>query len=208
MNQLPPYRGGITREQWLVDETRIVARLMLDSPELHNATLLAERILKDNIFQYPTEREIGSITRACARRIDALSGDEALRDRLAALIARGTAEQLRQTNLYAMARDNRIVWDFLTCLVAPKFANLDTTLRKHEIEAFLQGLRAQDERVATWSDATLNKIRQVLTQCLEQCDMYNRKTERLQSPLLDYDLENMIRENSDAAILPAFGITR
>lgn len=208
MNQLPPYRGSITREQWLVDETRIVAHLRLEDPAMHDPKQLVAYVLENNLFQYPTEREIGSIARACARRIETLSNDDALRDRLTNLMAHGTAEQLRQTNLYAMARDNRIVWDFLTCLVAPKFTNLDTTLRKHEIEAFLQGLRAQDERVATWSDATLNKIRQVLTQCLEQCEIYNRKSERLQAPLLDYDLEAMVRENGDEAILPAFGITR
>ena len=38
--------------------------------------------------------------------------------------------------------------------------------------------------------------------------MYDRKTEQLSTILLDYDLENLIRENGDASILPAFGLTR
>ena len=102
--------------------------------------------------------------------------------------------------------DNRLVWDFMTCVVAGKFSLLDMHLGKAEIATFLEGLRAQDERVATWSPATLNKIRQVLAQCLEQCGMYERKTEQLSTLLLDYDLENLIRENGDAGILPAFGL--
>ena len=84
---------------------------------------------------------------------------------------------------------------------------LDLTLRKHEIVDFIEGLRAQDEKAARWSAATANKIRQVLTACLEQCGMYDRKTEQLAPLLLDFDLEHDIRANGDADILPAFGIT-
>lgn len=202
------YRGSITREQWLVDETRTVARLRLEDPSFLDTRSLAAHILEDNLFQYPTEREVGSIARACARRLDALSTDPERRERLTRLIAHGTIEQLRQANLYALMRDNRLVWDFMTCVVESKFSLLDMHLGKAEIATFLEGLRAQDERVATWSPATLNKIRQVLAQCLEQCGMYDRKTEQLSTLLLDYDLENLIRENGDAGILPAFGLTQ
>lgn len=200
------YRGSITREQWLVDETRTVARLRLEDPSFLDTRSLAAHILEDNLFQYPTEREVGSIARACARRLDALSTDPERRERLTRLIAHGTIEQLRQANLYALMRDNRLVWDFMTCVVESKFSLLDMHLGKAEIATFLEGLRAQDERVATWSPATLNKIRQVLAQCLEQCGMYERKTEQLSTLLLDYDLENLIRENGDVGILPAFGL--
>ena len=200
------YRGSITREQWLIDETRTVARLRLEDRAFLDTRALAAHILENNLFQYPTEREVGSIARACARRLDALSSDPDRRDRLTGLIAHGTTEQLRQANLYALMRDNRLVWDFMTCVVESKFSLLDMHLGKTEIATFLEGLRAQDERVATWSPATLNKIRQVLAQCLEQCGMYERKTEQLSTLLLDYDLENLIRENGDAGILPAFGL--
>ena len=202
------YRGSITREQWLVDETRTVARLRLEDPSFLDTRALAAHILENNLFQYPTEREVGSIARACARRLDALSTDPERRERLTRLIAHGTIEQLRQANLYALMRDNRLVWDFMTCVVESKFSLLDMHLGKAEIATFLEGLHAQDERVASWSPATLNKIRQVLAQCLEQCGMYDRKTEQLSTLLLDYDLENLIRENGDAGILPAFGLAQ
>ena len=45
----------------------------------------------------------------------------------------------------------------MTCVVAGKFSLLDMHLGKAEIATFLEGLRAQDERVASWSPATLNK---------------------------------------------------
>lgn len=199
------YRGSITREQWLLNETRTVARLMVDDGLATQAELV-ERAAEANLFQYPTEREVRSIARACRRRLMALSADPALRAQLIELIAHGTATQATQANLYAMMCDNRIVWDFMVCIVAHKFKRLDATLRKHEIADFLEGLRAQDERAARWSPATANKIRQVLVNCLEHAGMYDRKTEQLAPILLDFELEDAIRANGDAEVLPAFGL--
>lgn len=199
------YRGSITREQWLENETRVVARLMADEG-LTDIDSLLDRVVATNPFQYPTEREVKSIARACARRLNALSDDPGTRTRLIDLVAHGTPDQLSQTNLYAMARDNRIVWDFMTCVVGPRFTALDPLLRKREISDFLEGLRAQDEKAAAWSPATANKIRQVLTTCLERCGMYDRKSEHLNPLLLDYDLEVGIRANGDTCMLPAFGL--
>ena len=198
------YRGTITREQWLIDETRVIARLMMDEGLASDAELI-ERVTSQNLFQYPTEREVKSIARACARRIGALSQDPGLRDHFVDLLAHGTADQLKQTNLYAMMRDNRIVWDFMLGVVARKFAVLDTTLRKREFVDFLEGLRAQDEKASRWSDNTMTKIRQVLAACLEQCGMYNRRTELLQPLFLDFELEMAIRANGDEQVLAAFG---
>ena len=203
-----PYRGTITREQWLLRETRTVARLRADAAGSGKPLELAEVVdlaAEENIFQYPTEREVKSIARACWRRLDALSDDPALRNRLIDLVAAGTPDQARQVNLYALARDNRIVWEFLVVEVAQKFQGLDESLPKREIVAFLEGLRAQDERAARWSDATLNKIRQVLTACLVECGMYDRRAETLLRPLLDLTLEQAMRANGDQVLLPAFG---
>lgn len=199
-----PYRGALTREQWLFREICIVARLRLDE-DLSDADIV-ERVVEQNLFQYPTERELKSIARALCRRLTALSDDPERRARLACLIAHGTVDQARQTNLYAIACDYRVMWEFMTVVVAPKRRQLDAHLPKREIVSFLEGLRAQDEKVAGWSDATLNKIRQVFVKCLEECGMYDRASEQLTSVLLDFELEGLVRANDDAAILPALGV--
>ena len=54
----------------------------------------------------------------------------------------------------------------------------------------------------------MNKIRQVLTCCLEQCGIYDRKTELLTVPLLDFELECAMRTNGDDDALAAFGVAR
>lgn len=123
MSMPTTYRGSMTREQWLVNETRVVARLMADE-NLSDTKEIIEKVTAQNLFQYPTEREQKSITRACCRRLLALSEDEDVRASLINLAAHGSLEQLAQVNLYAMMCDNRVVWDFMTCVIAPKFSLL------------------------------------------------------------------------------------
>ena len=157
-----------------------------------------------NLFQYPTERELKSISKACCRRLDALSDDDATREALILLIAHGTPEEARQTNLYALMRTFRLAWEFMVAVVGQHYRNFDPNLPRRDIASFLEQLRTQDERVAGWSDATMNKIRQVLTAALVECAMYDRKTETLQPVFLGVSLEQGIRANGDEVCLPAF----
>ena len=199
------YRGTITREQWLSREMRIVARLMLEDGFTDPAAL-ATYVQERNAFQYPTERELKSIARACIRRIASVSEDHAVTARLVELLAHGTADQLRQANLYAMMCDNRLVWEFMLNMVADKRRRLDTSLRVYEIATFIEGLRAQSETVDGWSDATRNKARQVLAKCIVECGMYDRRAEELTPLLADFELTQIIRANGDERALAAFGI--
>ena len=199
------YRGTITREQWLSREMRIVARLMLEDGFTDPAAL-ATYVQEHNAFQYPTERELKSIARACIRRIASVSEDHAVTARLVELLAHGTADQLRQANLYAMMCDNRLVWEFMLNMVADKRRRLDCSLRSYEIASFIEGLRAQSETVDGWSDATRNKARQVLAKCIVECGMYDRRAEELTPLLADFELTQIIRANGDERALAAFGI--
>ena len=202
MDASTPYNGAITREQFLLRETRVVAQLKAGD-RLTNEQIV-ERVARLNLFQYPTERELKSISKACCRRLDALSDDDATREALILLIAHGTPEEARQTNLYALIRTFRLAWEFMVAVVGPHYQNFDPSLPRRDIAGFLEQLRTQDERVAGWSDATMNKIRQVLTAALVECAMYDRKTETLQPVFLGLTLEQGIRANGDEVCLPAF----
>lgn len=196
------YRGTITREQWLLAETRIVARLRLDG--LSDEEII-EQSLERNLFQYPTEREIKSIARACILRLDNLSDDSGLRQRLTGFIVHGLPAQASQANLYAIMRTYRVAWEFMLGVVGEKFRTLDNRLARFEIASFLEGLRSRSETVAGWSDATLNKIRQVLTKCLVECGyLESPRSDELRPILLDLELEDALRANGDAVALPAF----
>ena len=200
MDQSTPYRS-ITREQYLLREARIVAALRLDDVSDDE---IAARAKDENIFQFPTLRMASNIARVCLMRLDALgTGDVA--EALTGLLAHGTLEQARQTNLYAMMRTYRIVWEFMVGVVGVKYATLDYSLPRREIAAFMDDLQQQSPVVAAWTDKGVQKVVQVLAKSLAETGLLeSSRSDKLIPIYLDSELERLMRANGDAVALPAF----
>lgn len=191
------YNGALTREQFLFFEIRIVASLMLQGL---NRNEVLGKVKEENLFQFPTERMISSIAGACFRRIDALESET-----LVYHLANAPAEVAKQINLYAMMKYNRIVWDFMTTVIAEKFRTQEFEFSKKDLNVFFFRLQEQNDAVASWSDTTIGKIKQVLTKSLVECDYLDstRATE-LNMVAIVPELEDEIRANNDTAALAAF----
>lgn len=195
------YNGGLTREQFLFFETRIVASLMLQGL---NRDEVLEKIKQENLFQFPTERMISSIASACFKRIDALESEVLIYH-----LANAPAEVAKQVNLYAMMKYNRIVWDFMTTVIAEKFRTQEFEFSKKDLNVFFFRLQEQNDSVAAWRDATITKIKQVLTRCLVECEYIDSaKTTHLNSISIAPELEDEIMANNDLTALPAFNCFR
>ena len=105
MDTLHSYNGSLTAEQFLFYEIRIASKLYLDGIKVEDAVTLIKR---DNLFQYPTERQVSRLTRACYNRINALNNDKLVWE-----LAHAPNEIAKQINLYAIMRYNRLVREFM-----------------------------------------------------------------------------------------------
>ena len=191
------YNGGLTREQFLFYEIRIVASLECRGLERDE---IRRKIRDDNLFQFPTEKMVDSITNTCFKRIDALDSESLIYN-----LASGTIESAKQTNLYAMMKYNRIVWDFMITVIGEKFRIHDYDFSQKDLNLFFHRLQEQDDNVASWSDSTIQKIKQVLKKSLIECDyLDSTRSEKLNQILITPELEDGIREKHDLAALPAF----
>ena len=192
-----PYNAAITREQFLFYEMRITAKLInggLDKDNVVNQGVL------ENLFQYPTERSVRKMALACIRRLESMEDDT-----LIAAIATQPSDVAKQVCLYAMMRQYRLVWDFMLTVVGNKYRKLDSSFGKMDLNVFFMRLQEQDDWVATWSETTITKVRQVLTKILvenEYLDSINAS--HLNPVLISPLLENAIREDGQEIALPAF----
>lgn len=153
-----------------------------------------------HLFQYPTERKISRMARACWKRLEALGSEDLVR-----AIVESPASTAKQINLYAIMRYNRLAWTFMVELVGERFRTLDFSLRKRDIGAFFSDLRAEDEVVASWTDATVAKLKGVLVKMLVETDYIdNARSETLKPVLISSELERGIIANDDLDALPAF----
>lgn len=195
------YNGGLTREQFLFYETRIVASFISQGYTKEDAIA---KIQEENLFQFPTEKMIVNLARVCYQRLTALESDT-----LVYLLANAAADVAKQINLYAMMKHNAIVWDFMTTVIGEKFRTQEFEFSKKDLNVFFFQLQEQNDAVAGWSDATITKIKQVLTKCLVECDFLdNVKATHLNTISIAPELEDEIRLNNDAAALAAFNCFR
>ncbi len=197
MPQSLEYNGSLTAEQFLFREIRITSRMYLDGIDVNKAI---ELVQADNLFQYPTERQISRMVRTCYKRIEALDNQD-----LVQILATGDIDTAKQVNLYAMMRYNMLVRDFMIRLVGEKLRIQDYFLTKKDINAFFTDLQAQNSTVASWSEETIKRIRGVLVRCLVETQyLENQRDEKLHPIFLSGDLERGIRDNGDESALAAF----
>lgn len=192
-----PYKAGITREQFLFHEMRTTAKLMNKGFE---DEAIVNEIIEDNLFQYPTEKMIKNLAKVCVARLHTINDKN-----LVEIIANGSAESAKQICLYAMMKHYRIVWEFMTTVIAEKFKLKDLSYSRKDINIFFTRLQEQSDVVATWSDSTIRKIKQVLTKMLvDNGYLDSTKSETLNPVLIDLDLKNVLEEKNEKDALAAF----
>ena len=195
------YNGGLTREQFLFYEIRTVASLLTQG--LSRKEILST-VLADNLFQFPTERMVSSILTTCFKRIDALDSETLIFE-----LANAPADVAKQINLYAMMKYNRIVWDFMTTVIAEKYRTQEFEFSKKDLNLFFFQLQEQNDAIASWSESTINKIKQVLTKTLVECEYLDSpKATKLNMISIAPELEDELRANNDVAALAAFNCFR
>lgn len=192
-----PYNAVITREQFLFFEMRTTAKLK--SNGLSDKEV-ADCIVADNLFQYPTEKTVRRMALTCIRRLNAMNDTT-----LVQAIATQTSDVAKQICLYAMMKQYRLVWDFMVTVIGEKYKLRDTTYGKIDLNTFFLRLQEQDDWVAAWSDTTIAKIKQVLNKTLVENEYIDSiHADHLNPVWLNPILENAIRSNNDDIILPAF----
>ncbi len=200
MNRLKcdsPYKASLTREQFCFYEMRTTAKLM--QKRLSEQEII-QNVIENNLFQYPTEKSLKRIAEMCIKRLKSMN-DEIL----VSAIAYQPVEIAKQVCLYAMMKHSQLVWDFMLTVIAEKYRQQDFSFSKMDLNVFFMRLQEQDDGVATWSDSTITKIKQILVKLLvDNKYLDNNKSTRLNPVMICSLLENSIRFNGDEAVLPAF----
>lgn len=196
-----PYNGTLTAEQFLFYEIRIVSKQYLEQKPIEE---IIEYVKRGNLFQYPTERMVKRIARACHKRLVALDNEKLVYE-----VATAPVEVAKQINFYAIMRYNRLAREFLEGLVGEKYRQQDFSYTKKDINVFFSRLQEQNDNVAAWSEKTIMKLKQVLTRCLIETGMLDGVRDTTLNPIfICEELETGIRENNDLTALAAFNCFR
>ena len=191
------YNGSLTREQFLFYEMRTTARLMTEGLSDDEVVL---RIVDDNLFQYPTERSVKKMARVCIGRLKAMADES-----LVQAVANQASDVAKQICLYAIMKYSKLVYEFMVTVIGAKYSSKDFSYGKIDLNVFFMRLQEQDDDVASWSDSTIQKIKQVITRMLIETEYIdNTKSDHLNPVWLNPVLENVVREKGETEVLSAF----
>lgn len=191
------YNANLCNGQFLFFEMRIVAKLMLEGMTEDEIIF---KVREENLFQKPTERKLVELSRNCLRRLNCIDNQS-----LVESLADGPIDAEKQINLYGMMRSNRLVWDFMVTVMGEKFRTQDFVFEAKDLNLFLMRLAEQNDTVASWSENTLGKIKQVLKKSIYECGFIDSVRTTKLNPVFPYDeLIDGIKENNDFDALAAF----
>ena len=192
-----PYKAVLTREQFLFNEMKVTAKLKLSGL---NDKEIEKEIKENNLFQYPTEKMLGNLSRVCLSRLNDLEDERLIR-----MIAEESSEVAKQVCLYSMMKSYRIVWEFMITVIGEKYRIHDYYLEKMDMNVFFTRLQEQNDAVALWSDSTIQKIKQVIFKILiETGYLDSLKSTKLNRVLIDLQLKDILMERKEKAELTAF----
>ena len=197
MDNTYPYIASLTREPFLYYEMRTTAKLL--SSGMSNNDVVTQ-ITSDNLFQYPTEKSVARMAKACLKRLAAMDDNDLVR-----AIAQQPTDVAKQICLYAMMKQSRLMWEFMLTVIGEKYRLKDSSFGRIDLNTYFMRLQEQDDAVATWSEGTITKLKQVLAKVLVENEYLDDiRADHLNPVYLHPILENAIRSHGDLMVLPAF----
>ena len=197
MDNTYPYIASLTREPFLFYEMRTTAKLL--SSGMSNNDVVTQ-ITSDNLFQYPTEKSVARMAKACLKRLAAMDDNDLVR-----AIAQQPTDVAKQICLYAMMKQSRLMWEFMLTVIGEKYRLKDSSFGRIDLNTYFMRLQEQDDAVAAWSEGTITKLKQVLAKVLVENEyLDNVRANYLNPVYLHPILENAIRSHGDLMVLPAF----
>ena len=178
-------------------EMRTTAKLL--SSGMSNNDVVTQ-ITSDNLFQYPTEKSVARMAKACLKRLAAMDDNDLVR-----AIVQQPTDVAKQICLYAMMKQSRLMWEFMLTVIGEKYRLKDSSFGRIDLNTYFMRLQEQDDAVATWSEGTITKLKQVLAKVLVENEYLDDiRADHLNPVYLHPILENAIRSHGDLMVLPAF----
>lgn len=151
-----PYNAAITREQFLFYEVRTTAKLIHEGC---NHEEVVERIVSDNLFQYPTEKSVRKMALSCLRRLDALEDNS-----LVEAIATQPSDVAKQICLYAMMKQE---------VAGIRFKDKDGVQIMKDYMASGSFARGKEEKAASASMVFVGNINQSVDVLLKTSSLFD-----------------------------------
>ncbi len=189
------YSAGAVKFSFWFMEFKVVVKLLAEGMTLDE---IKEKNQKENIFGAPTTIRAGQIFSTVSARIKTLDASF-----YSIFIESDLATQKLFALAGAMAHDT-LFFDFVYEVVREKLIIGSNEFSDSDINIFFKNKQLQDEKVAKWTDATLNRLGKTYKTLLFEAGMTDKGTPRIiLKPILDPVMEHWLLDNDMEPIAKA-----
>lgn len=191
------YSATLTGASFLFYELRQV--LKLKEQGLSDSEI-KKKVINDNIFDYQVTSSLKRIVPSVLRRANALDLF------LGELIMSSPLEEGKIINLYAIMKTDKLFFEFMNEVIREKLDTNNYLLEKKDLNLFFTVKAEQNEKLAEWTELTLNKLKQVYMRLLHETGLLReKKSGELSRLLIGEDIKRHLTYIGDTAYLRAMG---
>lgn len=190
------YSSGLVSESFWFIEFRKIIKLKYDGKTWDE---IKDLCLFDNLLgiskDYRAKRNYGYLK----NRIDTLD------DGLIELFIHADLNTQKIINLIAVAKKNRLFYEFLYEVYREKVQLGAPVLKDSDISIFYKNKQSQDDDMSAWTDVTLRRLRSTYMNFLTDAGLLtvSGKEKRITPPILDVTLENYLKDNGGNQMIKA-----
>ena len=190
------YKSTIKSKPYLYKETKKASSLINKGLSVEE---IKEKSLEDNIFQLESEarkKEVASIIIARLKNLD---------EHIIYSIENSNIETSKVLVLYAILKTDRLFFEFINEVYKEKILLKDLFIRDKDFGVFFQNKREQSEKVASWSEYTFKKLKQVYIRILFESGLIaNQKGDReIRVPIIENEVKEYLYSIGDKVYINA-----
>jgi hypothetical protein len=196
MTEKLEYKSTIKSRPFLFKETKKAAYLISKGFKDFE---IKDKARNDNIFQVDTEARRSEIASSVLRRLKVLD------DFLIEKVVNGEMGTSKQIVIYAIMKTDRLFFEFIYEVFREKILLRDFTLQDKDFNIFFDRKKEQSERVASWTDYTFYKLKQVYIRILFEAGFIKgqKKEREIVKPIIEEDVVQYLKEIGDTKYLNA-----
>ncbi len=190
------YKSTIKSRPFLFKETKKAAYLINKGFKDFE---IKDKAKNDNIFQVNTEARRSEIASIVLQRLKAID------DFFIEKIVNGEIGTSKQVVIYAIMKTDRLFFEFMYEVFREKMLLRDFTLQDKDFNIFFERKKEQSERVASWTDYTFYKLKQVYIRILFEAGFIKdqKKDREIVKPIIGEDVAYHLKEIGDTKYLNA-----
>jgi Putative inner membrane protein (DUF1819) len=145
---------------------------------------IKEKVIDENILQQEKVSSLKRRLRYLLPRVNVL--DETLR----CFVIHESIDISKVINFYSILKTDRLFYEFMNEVIKEKFKSNNYNLEKKDLNAFFTYKAEQNDTLKSWSDSTIQRLKQVYMRMLEEVGILtDRKTGELKRLIIDDQLK-------------------